>query len=59
MLRTFLAMTAFCLGFGITLHAIASELYYKGGYAEILSWQGEWIGLALVAIGFLVLLLTK
>jgi len=59
MLRVFLAVTTFCLGFGIALHAVASELYHKGGYAEILSWQGEWLGLALVAIGFLALLLSR
>jgi len=25
------------LGLGISIHAIANELYYKGGYKEILS----------------------
>ena len=43
----------FLIGWGTTLHAVASELYYKGGYAEILKPQGEWIGLALVLIGFI------
>jgi len=59
MLRTLLAVTTFCVGFGIAAHAVASELYHKGGYAEILSPQGEWIGLALVAIGFIALALSK
>jgi len=49
-------MFFYLVGFGITLHAIASELYYKGGYLEILSPQGEWIGLALNFVGFLLIL---
>ena len=28
-------------GYGVALHAIAGELYDKGGYKEILSFQGE------------------
>jgi len=43
----------FLIGWGITLHAVASELYYKGGYSEILRPQGEYIGLALMMISFL------
>ena len=43
------------IGWGITIHAIANELYYKGGYAEILKPQGEWIGLALNLIGIILL----
>jgi len=58
-LSRLVAVATFCLGFGIALHAVASELYHKGGYAEILSWQGEWAGLALMMIGFLALLLSK
>ena len=38
-------------GFAMALHAIAGELYDKGGYDEILSFQGEWIGMAVLAIG--------
>ncbi len=38
-------------GYGVALHAIAGELYDKGGYKEILSFQGEWIGMAILAIG--------
>jgi len=45
----------FLVGYGITMHAIASELYYKGGYAEILKPQGEWIGLSLILLGFILL----
>lgn len=47
------------VGWGITIHAVASELYHKGGYAEILSFQGEWIGLALIAIAYGLLLLHE
>jgi len=43
------------IGWGITIHAIANELYYKGGYAEILKPQGEWIGLSLNLIGIILL----
>jgi|GEM_PF-1404996 len=43
------------IGYGITVHAVASELYHKGGYAEILKPQGEWIGLGLILIGFIFL----
>lgn len=41
-------------GYGITLHAIAGELYDKAGRGEILSLQGEWIGMAVVAIGIII-----
>jgi len=43
----------FLIGWGITLHAVASELYYKGGYQEILRPQGEYIGLTLMMISFI------
>ena len=43
----------FSVGFGVTLHGIANEAYYKGGYAEILSFQGEYIGLVLMIVSFL------
>lgn len=42
-------------GFGIALHAIANELYYKGGYSEILSFQGEWIGFSLMLAAYILL----
>ena len=51
--KTVAGIFAFLIGWGITVHAVASELYYKGGYAEILKPQGEWIGLALVLLGFM------
>ena len=38
-------------GYGITIHAIAGELYDKGGYREILSFQGEWIGMFILGVG--------
>jgi len=49
------------LGLGISIHAIANELYYKGGYKEILSLQGEWIGFSLLILAWIVnrLLLYK
>ena len=45
----------FAGGFGITLHSIANEMYYKGGYKEILSFQGEYIGLTIMLISFLLI----
>jgi len=39
-------------GWGVTLHAIANEAFYKGGYWEILSFQGEYIGLGLVLVAY-------
>jgi len=44
----------FLIGWGITIHGIASELYYKGGYQEILRLQGEWIGMSLLMMSFLI-----
>jgi len=41
------------LALKLFLHAVASELYYKGGYHEILKPQGEYIGLALIMISFI------
>jgi len=46
---------SFLVGWGITLHAVANELFYKGGVAEILKIQGEYIGLGLTMIGFFLL----
>jgi len=53
------SVVAFFAGFGITLHAVASELYHKAGYAEILRPQGEYIGLALMLASFITLLRSK
>jgi len=50
-----LGIILFIAGWGITLHAVANELYLKGGYTEILKPQGEWIGLALSLLGFILL----
>lgn len=44
---------AFAGGFGITLHAVANEMYYKGGYAEILRPQGEYIGLIVMLAAYM------
>lgn len=38
-------------GYAGAAHAIAGELYDKGGYSEVLSFQGEWIFMAFLAIG--------
>jgi uncharacterized membrane protein len=45
----------FIAGWGITLHAVANELYHKGGYAEILSLQGEYIGFALMMAAYIII----
>ena len=44
----------FGLGVGVSIHAIANELYYKGGYKEILSPQGEWIGFGILIIAWII-----
>lgn len=46
---------AFGAGFGITLHAVANELFYKAGYMEILKPQGEYIGLTIMLIIYIYL----
>ncbi len=46
-----LAASFILAGYAMALHAIAGELYDKGGYREILSPQGEWIGMAVLAVG--------
>lgn len=46
----------FALGYGITLHAIASELYHKGGYSEILSIQGEYIGMFIIMLSWILII---
>ena len=38
-------------GYGTALHAIAGELYDKGGWREVLKFQGEYLGMAIMAIG--------
>lgn len=54
-LRLILTCLLFGSGFGITLHAVANEMYYKGGYSEILSYQGEYIGLAIMLAAFILI----
>jgi len=58
-LGRFASVIAFFAGLGITLHAVASELYHKAGYAEILRPQGEYIGLALMVASFITLLRSR
>jgi len=46
----------FAIGWGVTLHAVANELYWKvEGFSEILKLQGEYIGLVLMLIAYVVL----
>jgi len=56
-MRELMIFSMFWIGYGIALHGIASELYKKGGYPEILSFQGEWIGFTLMAIAFVISLI--
>lgn len=49
----------FAAGWGITLHAVANEMYYKGGHSEILSPQGEYVGLLLILVAYLALRLKE
>lgn len=56
MTKIWILICVWFFGDGVTIHAIASELYEKGGYQEILQIQGEWIGIALINIAFLLLL---
>lgn len=44
----------FFAGWGITLHAVASELIKKGGISEVLALQGEYIGLVVVLIAYVI-----
>ena len=41
---------AFGIGYGITLHSVVSELWRKGGITEVLTSQGEYWGLAIMFI---------
>lgn len=43
----------FMFGAGVTVHAVANELYHKAGYLEILKPQGEWIGIAIMTLAYL------
>lgn len=53
-----ISLAVFFMGIGTNLHAVANELYYKGGYMEILRPQGEYIGLALAGVGYLIAVFT-
>jgi len=43
------------LGYGITLHGIANELWRKGGIPEVLSLQGEYIGFIIMMLSWILL----
>ena len=44
----------FATGWGISLHAVANELYWKTcDYTEILKIQGEYIGLTIILIAYI------
>lgn len=52
--KNFLVDLVFAAGWGINLHAVANELYYKAmDYSEILKPQGEYIGLVLILAAYL------
>jgi len=53
--KKFISVILAWFGYGITLHAIAGELYDKGGYPEILAPQGEWIGMSILAIALILI----
>jgi len=53
--RIKIACFLFFVGFGIALHDFAHSLWVIGGYREILSLQGGYIGFGLMAIGFILL----
>jgi len=50
-----LGIISFLVGWGVALHAVANELFHKGGVEEILKVQGEYIGLSLMMVGFVLL----
>ena len=51
---SFLLNLLFATGWGISLHAVANELYWKTcDYTEILKIQGEYIGLTIILIAYI------
>lgn len=48
-----LSLSSLFVFWGITLHAVANELWYKGGWREVASIQGEYIGLAGIMVSIL------
>ena len=50
---------AFAAGYGIALHGIANEAFYKGGYQEILSFQGEYIGLTMIVVSYVLMYMRR
>jgi len=48
-----LSMALFFMGFGVALHDFTHALWEVGGYPEILSWQGGYVGYTLMLIGFI------
>lgn len=51
-----IALALLLIGWGITLHAVANELFRKGGISDIFKFQGEWFGLAIIFIGIILIL---
>lgn len=58
-LRDLFTYTLFILGLGIALHDFAHELYLVGGYREILSIQGGYIGFIMMIVAFFILVKEK
>lgn len=54
-----LSIILFWFGLGVLLHDYAHELWLVGGYREILSLQGGWIGLALLLLGWFIMFSRK
>ena len=48
-----LALIIICVGYGVALHDYAHALWQVGGYREILSLQGGYVGFALIMLGIL------
>lgn len=58
-MKTFISTVVFMLGMGIALHDYAHTLWEVGGYSEILSVQGGYIGFILMFIAYVMLLPKK
>jgi len=50
-----MSFVLFWTGFGIALHDACHHLYLIGGYKEILSAQGLYVGFLLMILGYLLI----
>ena len=53
-LKYIISLILFWIGFGVALHDACHHMYLIGGYKEILSLQGIYIGFIIMIIGYLV-----